>query len=120
MDTVFRVFLRQPLPLIGHGGVVVDVYKALLVGVVFDAFVEGDDLGGQWSPVPDPDLKAIRQPTLILNGSQDGEARLSAGRKLCEAIPRATRQELHGAGHLAALDNPAGWVKAVLGFTAPE
>jgi 3-oxoadipate enol-lactonase len=81
---------------------------------------EGADLDGQWTPVPDPDLKAIRQPTLVLNGSQDSDARLAAGRKLSEAIPRALRQELPGAGHLAALDNPGEWVDAVLGFTAPE
>jgi pimeloyl-ACP methyl ester carboxylesterase len=80
----------------------------------------GADLGGQWAPVPDPDLRAIRQPTLIINGTQDSDVRLSAGRKLCDAIPRAVRQELPGAGHLAALDNPDAWVNAVLAFTAPE
>ena len=68
----------------------------------------------QWTPVPDPDLRAIRQPTLVINGSQDSDARLAAGRKLAEAIPRAVRQELPGAGHLAALDNPQAWVDAVL------
>jgi 3-oxoadipate enol-lactonase len=80
----------------------------------------GADLDGRWTPVPDPDLRAIRQPTLIINGAQDSDARLSAGRKLAEVIPRAVRQELHGAGHLAALDNPQEWIDAVLGFTAPE
>ncbi|MEO8308054.1 MAG: alpha/beta fold hydrolase [Pseudomonadota bacterium] len=83
-------------------------------------FYKGDDLEGQWTPVPDPDLKSIRQPTLIINGAQDSDARLAAGRKLGEAIARADRLELHGAGHLAALDNPDEWVHAVLGFTAAK
>jgi 3-oxoadipate enol-lactonase len=81
---------------------------------------EGADLQGDWQPVQDPDLRAIRQPTLIINGSQDSEARRTAGRKLGEAIPHADRLELPGAGHLAALDNPDEWVAAVLGFTAPQ
>jgi pimeloyl-ACP methyl ester carboxylesterase len=96
-----------------------DAAQRALVSACVDHY-EGDDLEGQWTPVPDPDLKAIRQPTLIINGSHDSEARLSAGRKLCAMIPRATRQELHGAGHLAALDNPHAWVDAVLRFSAPE
>jgi len=96
-----------------------DPAQRLLLSTCVDHY-RGADLDGHWTPVPDPDLRAIRQPTLIINGSQDSDARLSAGRKLCDAIPRAVRQELPGAGHLAALDNPGEWVSAVLGFTLPE
>lgn len=96
-----------------------DVAQRALLSTCVNHYV-GADLEGQWAPVPDPDLRAIRQPTLIINGSQDSDARLSAGRKLADAIPRAVRQELPGAGHLAALDNPQAWIDAVLGFTAPE
>jgi 3-oxoadipate enol-lactonase len=92
--------------------------RALLSSCV--GLYEGTDLEGQWAPVPDPDLRVIRQPTLIINGSQDSDSRRAAGRRLCEAIPHAIRQELHGAGHLAALDNPQEWVNAVLGLAAPE
>jgi 3-oxoadipate enol-lactonase len=92
--------------------------RALLTACV-DHY-QGADLEGGWTPVPDPDLKAIRQPTLVINGSQDSDARLAAGRKLAEAIPRAVRLEVPGAAHLAALDNPQAWVDAVLRFTALE
>jgi pimeloyl-ACP methyl ester carboxylesterase len=70
-------------------------------------------------PVPRanaPDLGAIAIPTLILNGSLDSAARLAAGRKLQTVIAGAHRQELHGAGHLAALDDPAAYAAAVAAF----
>jgi pimeloyl-ACP methyl ester carboxylesterase len=63
-----------------------------------------------------PDLAAIAIPTLILNGSLDSAARLAAGRKLQTVIAGARRQELPGAGHLAALDDPAAYAAAVAAF----
>lgn len=96
-----------------------DAAQRALLSACVDYYA-GADLDGQWTPVPDPDLRAIRQPTLVINGSQDSDARQSAGRKLSEIIPWAVRQELHGAGHLAALDNPEEWVDAVLEFMELE
>jgi pimeloyl-ACP methyl ester carboxylesterase len=96
-----------------------DAAQRALLSTCVDHY-EGADLEAQWTPVPDPDLKAIRQPTLVINGTQDSDARLAAGRKLAEVIPRAVRLEVPGAAHLAALDNPQAWVDAVLRFTAPE
>ena len=96
-----------------------DVTQCALLSACVDHY-QGADLDGGWTPVPDPDLGAIRQPTLVINGSQDSDTRLAAGRKLAEAIPRAERQEVTGAAHLAALDNPQQWVEQVLRFTAPE
>jgi pimeloyl-ACP methyl ester carboxylesterase len=110
-DAILEHPLMQPVP--------PDAARRALLSACVDHY-EGADLEGQWTPVPDPDLGAIRQPTLVINGSQDSAARLAAGRKLGEAIPRAVRQEIPGAGHLAALDNPHEWVDAVLGFTAPQ
>jgi pimeloyl-ACP methyl ester carboxylesterase len=63
-----------------------------------------------------PDLAAIRVPTLVLNGAHDSAARLDAGRTLCRAIPGARRVELKDAGHLALLDDPAGYAAAVHAF----
>jgi len=74
------------------------------------------DLQHQVPQANAPDLAAIAIPTLILNGSQDSAARLAAGRKLQAVIASAHRQELPGAGHLAALDDPAAYAVAVAAF----
>ncbi len=79
----------------------------------------GADLKGGWSQVQAPDLGAIVQPTLVLNGSDDSPQRREAGDRLCEAIAGARRVDIGGAAHLAALDQPLDWVRAVLEFMAP-
>ena len=63
-----------------------------------------------------PDLQLITAPTLIFNGALDSAARLTAGRSLQAAIRGAARVELAGAGHLAALDDPQGYARAVSEF----
>lgn len=63
-----------------------------------------------------PDLGAIAAPALVLNGALDSPARRAAGRELKDAIPGARQLELAGAGHLAALDDPAGYAVAVTSF----
>lgn len=62
------------------------------------------------------DLTAIAAPTLVLNGEFDSVARHQAGRRLQVTIPGAQRVQLPGAGHLALLDDPAGYVQAVTAF----
>lgn len=62
------------------------------------------------------DPGAITQPVLILNGTLDSPARREAGRRLQQAIPGAQRVALPGAGHLAQLDDPAGYAAAVAAF----
>lgn len=78
----------------------------------------GADLKGGWAQVPSPDLDAITQPTLVLNGSDDSAQRREAGERLCEAIAGARHVDISGAAHLAALDQPREWVDAVLEFIA--
>jgi 3-oxoadipate enol-lactonase len=63
-----------------------------------------------------PDLGAITVPALILNGRHDSAARIAAGHTLCASIRDARRIELPSAGHLALLDDPAGYVAAVSAF----
>jgi pimeloyl-ACP methyl ester carboxylesterase len=63
-----------------------------------------------------PDLGAIATPTLVFNGALDSPARHAAGHELKAAIPGAHLLELDGAGHLAALDDPAGYAVAVTAF----
>jgi pimeloyl-ACP methyl ester carboxylesterase len=66
-----------------------------------------------------PRLGIIAAPTLILNGARDSTARREAGRKLQAEIPGAARAELPCAGHLALLDDPAGYVQAISAFCGP-
>jgi len=63
-----------------------------------------------------PDTAALNLPTLILNGSHDSPARLEAGHSLQASISGARQVGLPGAGHLALLDDPAGYVAAVGAF----
>jgi 3-oxoadipate enol-lactonase len=63
-----------------------------------------------------PDLGAITAPTLLLNGELDSPVRREAGRGLQAAIRGARRIELPGAGHLAALDDPPAYARAVSAF----
>jgi pimeloyl-ACP methyl ester carboxylesterase len=58
-------------------------------------------------------------PTLVLGGGHDSPARQEAGRTLGAAIPGARREQLAAAGHLALLDDPAAYAKAVIGFCGP-
>jgi 3-oxoadipate enol-lactonase len=60
-----------------------------------------------------PDLKQISAPTLVLNGALDSAERREAGRRIAASIPGATRVELPNAGHLALLDDPAGYASAL-------
>ena len=56
------------------------------------------------------------QPTLIVNGGHDSRVRLRIGASLARALPRATREVLADCGHLACLDDPAGYVTALVDF----
>ena len=86
----------------------------LLAAIV--ARYRGSDLQQQVKRGRAPDLTAITMPTLILNGSLDSAARCETGRTLQAAIPGAQHRELAGAGHLAALDDPAGYARVVSAF----
>jgi 3-oxoadipate enol-lactonase len=56
-----------------------------------------------------PRLEDVHVPTLVLNGEFDLESRRLAGAALRKLLPRAARQIISGAGHLANLDNPQGY-----------
>lgn len=78
----------------------------------------GADLSQPAAVLPPPPLGAVDTPVLILNGGRDTVERRSAGRTLQQTLPGARRFELPGAGHLAALDDPGAYVKAVRSFLA--
>ncbi|HTQ37053.1 MAG TPA: alpha/beta hydrolase [Steroidobacteraceae bacterium] len=63
-----------------------------------------------------PQTGSIAAPVLILNGGRDEPTRRAAGATLQRQMPHAQRLTLPGAGHLAALDNPARYAQAVADF----
>jgi 3-oxoadipate enol-lactonase len=76
----------------------------------------GEDLLHAGKRRQKPDLGAIAVPALILNGSEDSLERRDAGRSLRSAIRGAQQVTLAGAGHLALLDEPGDYARAVLKF----
>ena len=69
----------------------------------------GADLATEPASAAAEDRKALESltlPVLILNGSADTPARVAAGNRLVQVLPRAVRGWVPGAGHLANLDNP--------------
>jgi pimeloyl-ACP methyl ester carboxylesterase len=63
-----------------------------------------------------PDLASIRLPACVLNGAHDSPERLAAGRAIAAAISGARHVELAGAGHLALLDDPDDYARAMDAF----
>lgn len=78
----------------------------------------GADLLQARGSVPPPQVAEIRAPVLLLNGIGDSTSRHMAADRLAAALPRATRRTLAKAGHLAALDDPEGYAREVIAFTA--
>ena len=53
------------------------------------------------------ELKNVRAPTLVCHGKQDGNAPISAGRRVADAIAAARFVELDSANHILLGDEPA-------------
>jgi 3-oxoadipate enol-lactonase len=69
-------------------------------------------------PVAAP-APVLQCPVLILTGEFDTAARLEQAERLHQAVVGSTRRVIPGAGHLAALDNPAAYTTALLEFIGP-
>lgn len=84
------------------------------------ALVDTPDAGyiGSCLALAKADLRAetsqLQAPTLVLAGSADEATPPSVMRELLEAIPSGRWAELEGVGHLANLEDPAGFEQAVL------
>jgi len=80
----------------------------------------GADLAGPEPSITDPvDAAALARltvPVLIVNGSRDAPARIAAGDRLMQVLPRAERAWVPGAGHLANLDEPVVYDEVLRGF----
>ncbi len=61
-------------------------------------------------------LARCAAPALVVNGHFDTPARLRAGERLAEALPRAERVLIPEAGHLPNLDNPVAYNEAIEAF----
>jgi pimeloyl-ACP methyl ester carboxylesterase len=61
-------------------------------------------------------LASIQVPTLLLVGDQDGLTSPEEMRGMQSAIPNSRLVEIPGAGHLAALENPAAFNSALREF----
>ena len=61
----------------------------------------------------DDDLRALHRPTLVLRGAQSDVLSEAGADELVELLPDARYARIHGAGHLAAGDNPESFVSHV-------
>jgi pimeloyl-ACP methyl ester carboxylesterase len=114
IDALRAEILRQPFMRIHRDDA---ASRDLLAGIVARYPALDLQRPAQRAPAP-PELAGTGVPTLILNGSLDSPARREAGRRLQATIADARRIELPGAGHLALLDDPAGYAAALTGFCA--
>jgi pimeloyl-ACP methyl ester carboxylesterase len=61
-------------------------------------------------------LKAITVPTLLIAGEEDRNAPLRTMERMVTAMPRAAIEVLRGVGHMAPLEAPEAFAKAVRYF----
>ena len=61
-------------------------------------------------------LQTIRNPTLVMAGSEDATTPPALARELAEKIPGGKFKELRGCGHCPQIEDPAAFVAAVEGF----
>lgn len=59
---------------------------------------------------------ALRLPTLVIAGSEDGASPSSLVKATAELIPGAAFHEIPGAGHLPCVEVPAAWAALVAPF----
>ena len=64
----------------------------------------------------DDDLRSLHRPTLVLRGAQSDVLSEAGADELVELLPDARYARIHGAGHLAAGDNPESFVSLVNRF----
>ena len=63
-------------------------------------------------------LKAIKNPTLVMAGSEDATTPPALARQLAEGIPGAKFVELKGCGHCPQIENPQAFVAELEAFLA--
>ncbi|MFC4313237.1 alpha/beta fold hydrolase [Steroidobacter flavus] len=66
------------------------------------------------------DLLSVNVPTLVLSGEHDSPQRRSIATRMARTLPDARLEVLRGAGHLAALDDPNAYVRALRDFFSSQ
>jgi 3-oxoadipate enol-lactonase len=61
-------------------------------------------------------VKEIKNPTLVMVGSEDATTPPALARELAEKIPGGKFRELRGCGHCPQIEEPDGFIAAVEGF----
>lgn len=64
--------------------------------------------------------RAFQVPTLVLWGQTDSLTPLPQGRSLAALLPNARLEVLPGIGHIPAIEDPAAFNRALLGFLAEK
>jgi len=83
----------------------------------------GADLANPASHVENDAITSVARietPALIVNGEFDSAQRLRVGEALRRAIPKAQRQIVPGAGHLACIDAPEAYATTLIEFLKPH
>jgi 3-oxoadipate enol-lactonase len=79
----------------------------------------GLDLAATAHAQPALAVAELTMPLLIINGERESAQRLQAGTRLQQQVPASRRCVIEGAGHLASLDAPEHYRRAILDFLAP-
>jgi 3-oxoadipate enol-lactonase len=66
--------------------------------------------------LPDPDLAAVRAPTLVAVGEHDKPDFIAISERLARELPDARFEVIAGAGHLPPLEQPEATAALVRGF----
>ncbi len=82
----------------------------------------GADLSEAAVDAPPPDLSAgidsLGVAALVITGEHDLPGRVRSADNLARRLPAGERAVIPGSGHLASLDNPAGYNRQLAGFLA--
>jgi 3-oxoadipate enol-lactonase len=82
----------------------------------------GADLSDGAVDAPPPDLSAgidsLGVAALVITGEHDLPGRVRSADNLARRLPAGERAVIPGSGHLASLDNPAGYNRQLAGFLA--
>lgn len=117
IDAVRTQLLAQPLMRLQRNDAATQQRLRSMIDAYQGADLKvADSAAGRLVAGPAPSLQC---PVLILTGEFDTKARLEQAERLHRAIPGSTRQIIAGAGHLAAMDNPAAYNAALIEFIDP-
>lgn len=90
----------------------VAAYRAMMVSADPEGYAGCCEALGDWDA--GDDLTTILAPTLVIAGADDTATPPASGAEIAGRIPDARMRVLEGAGHLANLEQPAAFNRALL------